>query len=91
MGVTVRDCKDTRRVERLARDHGLDVVNGKGDHVKIVDPNTGQHVTIYAKRELSIGVAHQVFKFFLRVGVLSFFVLLVRAFVITAMIKMEAP
>ena len=65
----IKECKDTGKVLKIARQNHLEVCEGKGDHFQLKDPRSGEHVTIYHKRELSIGVAHQVLKFFLRIGV----------------------
>jgi len=70
-GLGLKDCKDTGKVLTIARKNHLEVCEGKGDHFQLKDPVSGQHVTIYHKKELSVGVAHQVLKFFLRIGVLG--------------------
>ncbi len=59
-----KDCQDPTRVKNEVRDRNWRLIPASGDHTKIVDPNTGEHVTM-VEREMSIGVASQIFKFFL--------------------------
>ena len=64
-----RDCKDPRRVTSFMRKNGVLLKNGKGDHVN--GEYNGHHITFYTGRELSIGVAHQVFDFLVRTKLLG--------------------
>lgn len=63
-----KDCIDPRKVETFARENGVEIRTGKGDH-KVMSYK-GQSETYYTGRELSIGVAREVWKYFLRVGLL---------------------
>lgn len=63
-----KDCVDSRNVETFARQNGVEIRTGKGDH-KVMRRN-GQSETYYTGRELSVGVARAVWKFFLRVGLI---------------------
>jgi len=63
---TWKDCIDPKKVEAFARDHGVEIREGKGDH-KVMKYKE-QSETYYTGRELSIGVAREVWKFFVRTG-----------------------
>lgn len=74
---TWKDCRDPRVVLSFAQRNGVRVESGRGDHVKL--EYKGHHETLYTSRELSIGVAREVWKFFLRVGLVAMFVAAVAA------------
>ena len=65
-----KDCRDTRKVEGFCKEHNLSIVPAKGDHVKYVHPS-GAFVVGMSKREISMGVAMQIYKFFLAMGLLG--------------------
>lgn len=68
-----KDCRDTRKVIHFAEQHGLEVDNSHGDHFKIKNPRNGEHITGVHKREMSSGVAQQIFKAFLSWKIIAFF------------------
>jgi hypothetical protein len=76
---TWKDCIDYRLVEIAARECGAAIKNGRGDH-KMLRLN-GFAVTYYTSHKMSIGVAREVFKFFLRAGAVA---LLVAGLILTA-------
>lgn len=57
---------DPRRVEAFAKEHGCKIREGKGDHKVMSYRDLSE--TYYTGRDLSIGVAREVWKFFLRAG-----------------------
>jgi hypothetical protein len=70
---TWKDCRDFRTDEAFAREHGVEIREGKGDH-KVMSYH-GRSMTYYTSHDMSIGVAREVFKFFLRTGLIACFVL----------------
>jgi len=70
-----KDCIDPRKVETFARENGVEIRTGKGDH-KVMSIG-GQSETYYTGRELSVGVAREVWKFFLKAGLICVFLVLV--------------
>jgi hypothetical protein len=71
------DCKDTSKVITFAVQHGCDIENGNGDHAKLI--KDGRHVTIVRKKEMSIGVASQVWNFFKTAGLVTLIAVFVLA------------
>lgn len=67
-----KDCVDPRKVETFARENGVEIRTGKGDHKVMCFGNESE--TYYTGRELSVGVARQVWKFFLRAGLICLLV-----------------
>lgn len=70
-----KDCIDPKKVETFARENGVEIRTGKGDH-KVMSYG-GQSETYYTGRDLSVGVAREVWKFFLKAGLICLVVVLV--------------
>lgn len=70
-----KDCIDPKKVETFARENGIEIRTGKGDH-KVMSFG-GQSETYYTGRELSVGVAREVWKFFVRLGLICLFLFVV--------------
>lgn len=68
-----KDCTDSRKVERAAKNGGLEIRNTKGSHRIMKDPTTGATQTYY-DGDISTGVAVKLFKFFKYVGIASIFI-----------------
>jgi hypothetical protein len=62
-----KDCMDNRKVESFARSNGCEIIQAKGDHVKIKKDN--QEI-IFCDREMGFGLACKVFKFFKNAGLI---------------------
>lgn len=65
-GITRKDCRDPKKIIKYAERNGVLVTQGKGDHMKL--EKNGKHETFYTSRELSTGVQHQVWKYFVGLG-----------------------
>ena len=63
-----KDCMDNKKVYSFARENGCEIIQAKGDHVKIKKDN--QEI-IYCDREMGFGLACKVWKFFKTVGLIS--------------------
>jgi hypothetical protein len=77
--MTLKNWKDARhldKVKRAAKEAGFEIKNGKGSHYKIEDPITHEHVIGYYTKEMSTGVAMQIYKFFLKHAPLEIFIIL---------------
>lgn len=48
--------KDTKYVLKIAKDNGAQVVRGKGDHIIVVNKETGEHQSFPDVKEQSIGL-----------------------------------
>ena len=70
-----KDCKDPRRVENFGKSHGCMVRMGKGDH-RVMSFNHESETYYTGRREMSPGVAHAIWKFFLRTGLVAAAVLI---------------
>jgi hypothetical protein len=62
-------------VETFARENGVEIRTGKGDH-KVMSYG-GQSETYYTGRDLSVGVAREVWKFFLKAGLICLLLIVV--------------
>ena len=75
-----KDCIDPKKVETFARENGVEIRTGKGDH-KVMSFH-GQSETYYTGRELSVGVAREVWKFFLKAGLICLVIAVIVSFVV---------
>lgn len=67
MGKTIlqtwKDCREARKVESFAVEHGCIVRKGKGSHRVMEAPN-GSKMPFYNSNNISTGVANIIFKWF---------------------------
>lgn len=68
-----KECRDDRKVLSFAKEHGVNIREGKGDH--FVMEKDGKFEVGY-HREMSTGVAVSIFKFFKACGILCIFLLI---------------
>ena len=55
-------------MERAARRAGIEVINGKGDHKRFRDPQTGACM-VYCDREMGKGLHYKIVTWLLKAGV----------------------
>lgn len=68
-----KDCMDNKKIEKFCREKNLQVERGKGDHVKIYHKDS---MMVYCDRDMGLGLASKIFKWFKYVGLLIFIIIL---------------
>lgn len=74
-----KQLRDSKAIEKLARQHDVNLRQGRGSHIVLEKNGTAE--TFYPG-EVSIGVARAIFKFFVKIGAIASFLLIVAAMVI---------
>lgn len=64
-----KECMDARKVNKAVRKAGLDVRQGKGDHVVVYSPD-GDDSVVYCDRDMGYGLASTIHKKLLSWGVI---------------------
>lgn len=68
---SVNDCRDSRNIDKFAAENGLRTREAAGSHkmVYVKNEQGGEDaMTYYNSKDISIGVAAKIFKFFRRYG-----------------------
>ena len=63
-----QDCMDYKVVESFAKSKKVEIEKGKGDHSKLI---YNKSMFVYPRREMGLGIACKVFKWFIEMGLLG--------------------